>query len=387
MEEYCYDSSGQLNGNFTTYSPAFTLLSNAIVAWMNINRETLLKDKFTIFNGYYALHLMYTLDAAKLPTYADAAIFTIGPNDYFNSKGYRAGLLDRALTYYDDYDDGGGTTVNLTADTDYINAVTIETINTDTLLADIQAQSSINALDDIPVKVIPTKTMTTTYIFDTMGYENVINNLNTGAITIPDSYYYAGASLITETYETWFGYKYNVGASVVSQSATQAHAGTYSLVKSAGVDGTDYSYKILPKAIDITNADVGYRLTSYVYKDTLGGNDTVEFGLTDINMNGYTINIDHFAETLSIEKRTAAVGTIIGTASDWSAHSTNLVTEWYKIELDITIDGLITVSLYDGTSILIDSLTVTDTSYTILHTLFISGGSTYYLDDLAMTEL
>ena len=242
------------NGQLTEYQPLFQDLSDNIIAWMNIDRSTKIRDLIQGLYSYSLFATMYDTDDTLLS--ASDADTLMGMN------GFRTRIKTDGVTYYDDYPtltfagstitrssgswatDGfveetsititGSVSNNtsytistsgvsalvltvdetVTGETDSANVVItasgarMSTANlsadnalvvgsfaaqedpaTDSLIAGYLPSIANQVFDMLFVDVTPLGTLTkdemNTYIFDTLHYRTVFDNMNTGTLAAP----------------------------------------------------------------------------------------------------------------------------------------------------------------------------------------------------------
>ena len=111
-----------------------------------------------------------------------------------------------------------------------------------------------------------------------------------------------------------------------------------------------------------------------------GGSD--RFGIEDAGHNGYSINVTHSSNRLSIDRRSG------GGSSGNVGGNTNLSglpqDAWYRTVLSRTGD-VITGEVFDASGTLLGSVSGTDTSTLTFDRFVVHGGHEYYLDDITVT--
>lgn len=89
-----------LNSNTSTpildYSPQYTLLSNAIVAYYSLPRSSELDDLFSISYGYKLMNVLYGTN------FSVAA--SLKANTIYSMNGIQTAILAQSVSYFSDFD-------------------------------------------------------------------------------------------------------------------------------------------------------------------------------------------------------------------------------------------------------------------------------------------
>jgi hypothetical protein len=83
------------NGRLTEMQASFTKLNDSIVAWMDVSRESKLRDFITGLYSYKTMAQMYGTVSSLLASSDSRSVFTM--------NGYRSRIQTDAIGYYDDY--------------------------------------------------------------------------------------------------------------------------------------------------------------------------------------------------------------------------------------------------------------------------------------------
>jgi hypothetical protein len=206
--------------------------------------------------------------------------------------------------------------------------------------------------------------------------DGVTNKKNTGLWNL-DSIFISKApiTVFTDTFETFTGWT-TVGSGVLSQSSTQAYAGTYSAYKTTNGDPNG-AYKLLDATVNRE-----YRLEAWIFsEEPRAGGGADRISIVDASGNGYGYRDGGSA--FGVETRTAYTGSdILGTAGTW----TRPVNAWYRIVLEAKSDNTFTVSTYDSSGTLLGTYTSpVDTTHSgPFDRVAILGGNDYYVDNLVV---
>ncbi|ACX72286.1 conserved hypothetical protein [Methanocaldococcus vulcanius M7] len=175
-----------------------------------------------------------------------------------------------------------------------------------------------------------------------------------------------------DNFENWTGWmNYSKGA--VKQSSTVSHSGNYSLEKYLNYDPNG-GYKKLPAVIgrDVIVKGWIYRPSNW------GGGPIDRIGLEDSNFNGYSFEVNHYSNYISIDRRTNGNPTEISQEVLWNPPED----QWYYFELKIYSNGTITFSTYYQNGTLAATVSTVDTTYNKFDRVVVHGGYIYYVDDL-----
>jgi hypothetical protein len=185
----------------------------------------------------------------------------------------------------------------------------------------------------------------------------------------------APVTVFTDTFETFTGWT-TVGSGAVSQSSTQAYAGTYSAYKTTNGDPNG-AYKLLDASVNRE-----YRLEAWIFsEEPRAGGGADRISIVDASGNGYGYRDGGSA--FGVETRTAYTGSdILGTAGTW----TRPVNAWYRIVLEAKSDNTFTVSTYNSSGTLLGTYTSpVDTTHSgPFDRVAILGGNDYYVDNLVV---
>lgn len=160
----------------------FTTLANRLNDYKDVSRSEVVYNLISGIYSYYAMNQNFGLGSLDLTNYEYQKMLSIG--------AFGTNTLSRGLTYYNDFSLGSST--RLTADINYIDNDAIdeenESIETAQRLLTIDFQSNISKFlfEDPPLS--PTqigKQQVGIYIFNTLLYKNVYNNLSVTPLTLP----------------------------------------------------------------------------------------------------------------------------------------------------------------------------------------------------------
>ncbi|WP_064496815.1 hypothetical protein [Methanocaldococcus jannaschii] len=184
-----------------------------------------------------------------------------------------------------------------------------------------------------------------------------------------------------DNFENWTGWnQYKNG--IVQWSSIQSHSGNYSLEKygiSTSLNNDpNGGYKLLPKEIgrDVVISGWVYRPSNW------GGGPIDRIGLEDENFDGYSFEVNHYSNYISIDRRTNGNPTEISPEVYWNPPED----EWYYFELKIYSNGTITFSTYYQNGSLAATVSTIDNTYTKFDRVVIHGGYVYYVDDLEVNS-
>lgn len=183
-------------------------------------------------------------------------------------------------------------------------------------------------------------------------------------------------TVFTDDFEAFAGYNTYGAGNFVSSNA-QARSGTRSGLKTGNNDPNG-GWKLLPSVV---NGSFEFEVWVYRPSGFLGGSID-RLGLEDASFNGYTFNVDHNGNSMSIDRRTAGSPTRIGTRVGFNPPED----AWYRLEL-VKTGSFMTLSAYDGGGTLLVSTTATDSTNNSFDRLAIHGGWDYYVDDLEVRQI
>jgi hypothetical protein len=187
QESYAYSA------NPTEWPPFFQELANGLNAWFGTNRSGDISNLIGPVYQAYVMNQLYGTSIPSLSAYDGLVIFSVA--------GFLTATASRPSTYYNDLiATTTGTppnttttysSVKMTADLATVTgAITTEEATIKTLIAGIQGsvQGVITNLlfQDPPAPLNPvTKASIATYIFDTLHYKQVYQNLSISPLTLP----------------------------------------------------------------------------------------------------------------------------------------------------------------------------------------------------------
>lgn len=165
------------------WKPLFTSLNSAMTTFKNIARGSHIREFIPVLYSYRVLNTIYATDGSLLAT-SDGRVI-------HNMNGFIPACKGRASTYYDDLDPGLFTSAKMSADITTIGgsaAVEISTI--EGLQASMQGviASKMNQLlfeDVTPSGPFPGKSGMATYVFNTIHWKEVYQQLNVSPLTLP----------------------------------------------------------------------------------------------------------------------------------------------------------------------------------------------------------
>jgi hypothetical protein len=179
----------------------------------------------------------------------------------------------------------------------------------------------------------------------------------------------------TDDFETFNGYN-TLGLGQFNSSTAQARSGSTSGLKTGNNDPNG-GWKALPNPIGNE-----FSLTVWVYRASgFSGGATDQLGLEDASFNGYTLNVDHNANTINIDRRTAGVANALATNVAFDPPED----AWYRVQLTRAAANLLTLSIYDNTGALLATTSANDATTTSFDRITARGGWDYYIDDLTVT--
>ena len=186
-----------------------------------------------------------------------------------------------------------------------------------------------------------------------------------------------GTTVFTDTFETFTGWT-TQGSGVLSQSSTQAYAGTYSAYKTTNGDPSG-AYKLLD-----TPVNREYIVETWIFSEEPRAGGTADrISIVDASGNGYGFIM--LGSTFRAERRDAYAATAIGTDTSW----TRPANAWYRIVFEAKNDNTFTIAVYNSSGTLLGSHTSnSDTTYAgSFDRVAILGGANYYVDNLTVTNL
>lgn len=186
----------------------------------------------------------------------------------------------------------------------------------------------------------------------------------------------AGIAVFADTFETFSGWT-TQGSGVLSQSSTQAYAGTYSAIKTTNGDPNG-AYKLLDATVNRK-----YLVEAWIFsEDPRAGGSADRISIVDSSGNGYGLYLG--AGVVYCERRDALASTLIAD-STWTRPSN----AWYRVTLEAKSDNTFVVTTYNtsGTQLATVTSSVDTTHSGPFDRVMILGGANYYVDNLTVTNL
>ncbi len=189
MENLCYTSPVTPSPLTSTdsinfFKTKFTELSNALVTWMNIDRESMMLDFIPVAYGYNTMVQMFGISNSIQASLDSRSIFTC--NGYLNT------LLGYTDAYYNDIvvDVSTPTHPRIDADLAIIAAVgSTEVSAVNSLISQCRSMTSKQIskmlFEDVPLVGTTSKASMATLFFTTLHYSEVYSGLNVGDLTQP----------------------------------------------------------------------------------------------------------------------------------------------------------------------------------------------------------
>ena len=193
-----------------------------------------------------------------------------------------------------------------------------------------------------------------------------------------DSFYTAEETVtyFSDDFETFTGW-ITVGSGVLSQSSTQAYAGTYSAIKTTNGDPNG-AYKLLDATVNRE-----YIVEAWIFsEDPRAGGAADRISIVDASGNGYGLFLA--ATVIRCERRDALSSTLIAD-STWTRPSN----AWYRVTLEAKSNNTFVVTTYNtsGTQLATVTSSVDTTHSGPFDRVMILGGANYYVDNLTVTNL
>lgn len=193
MEDVCYTtpdvSSGILAADAVTFFMSeFTLLSNALVAWMTSNRQSSLSDFIPTIYSYLVM--------IQVQGVSNASEASVDARNIFTCNGYLPYILTQPTSYYNHITlvqtPSPDTPTSPVFDQDIITinggvaaeANTMSSVST-TCRGIVSGQINKSLFQDVPVTGTTSKSIMATTVFTTHNYKEVYVGLNVGTLTLP----------------------------------------------------------------------------------------------------------------------------------------------------------------------------------------------------------
>ena len=179
--------------------------------------------------------------------------------------------------------------------------------------------------------------------------------------------------VLSDDFETFSGWS-DLDAGTFTQSSEQARGGTKSGKKDTSNDTVGGGAKSLDTAVgnDWTLETWVYRPSSY------SGGSADRVGLEDGSGNGYSFAVDHSGNQIRIDRRDAAVGTTLSTATLDPPENA-----WVRAVLSRSGSSL-TFTLYNAAGTQLGTVSASDATHSTFEEIAVRGGYHYYLDDLSV---
>lgn len=191
------------------------------------------------------------------------------------------------------------------------------------------------------------------------------------------SFYTVSETLVfSDDFETFSGWT-TQGSGVLSQSSTQAYAGTYSAYKTTNGDPSG-AYKLLDSTVNRE-----YIVEAWIFSEEPRAGGTADrISIVDASGNGYGLYLG--TSVVYCERRDALSSTLIGT-STWTRPSN----AWYRVTLEAKSDNTFVVTTYNTTGTQLGTVTSSvDTTHSgPFDRVMILGGANYYVDNLTVRNL
>lgn len=193
MEDLCYTtpdvSSGILSADAVTFFQSeFTLLSAAIVGWINSNRQSSLSDFIPTMYSYLVM--------IQVQGVSNASESSVDARNIFTCNGYLSYILAQPVDHYNHITlvqvpiPDTPTSPVFDSDLAMIDGAILAETNSmasisNTCRGIVSSQINKSLFQDVAITGTTSKSMMATKVFTTYHYKEVYTGLNVGSLTLP----------------------------------------------------------------------------------------------------------------------------------------------------------------------------------------------------------